>query len=346
MDGTTKSLSYEKHFMNKVVLYLLPVVLCLIIVLGVYFYGWSLVFEGISMFTMVFLSIFIEAAPFLLAGALGSALVEVFFTHTDISRWLPKHPVAGALSGVLLGFFFPVCECGVVPFTRRLFQKGLPLPVGISFLLAAPALNPIVLAGTLTAFGWGEVFWGRLSLTIIIAGVTGVIFGLQTDIQEIFNPNTLDFLKRDSPLCLMGTESKDWKQKIQHILNITADEFFDTGRFLVAGAALASLLQTLIPQSLLLNISQGQVISVFILLALAVLLSVCSTVDAFIALSFAGSFTTGSLLAFLVFGPMVDIKSTMMFLQVFRRRTVIYLILIPMSLMIMAALFINLNMSW
>ncbi|MGH2524764.1 MAG: permease, partial [Anaerolineales bacterium] len=96
----------------------------------------------------------------------------------------------------------------------------------------------------------------------------------------------------------------------------------------------------------LLTVSAGPVVSVVALIALAVLLSVCSTVDAFIALAFAGTFTTGSILAFLVFGPMVDIKSTLMFLGLFQRRTVVYLILLPLAMSILMGVFVNLNTTW
>ncbi len=84
-----------------------------------------------------------------------------------------------------MGLFFPVCECGVVPLTRRLFQKGAPTAVGISFLLAAPVLNPIVIASTYAAFGFGQVFWGRIGLTLVIAVITGLIFSRQGDVNQI-----------------------------------------------------------------------------------------------------------------------------------------------------------------
>jgi uncharacterized membrane protein YraQ (UPF0718 family) len=93
--------------------------------------------DQLSTFITIFLGIFIEAAPFLLLGTLASGLVEVFINQDDLARFIPCDPLRGAVAGALLGFFFPVCECGVVPLTRRLFKKGLPLPVGISFLLCA-----------------------------------------------------------------------------------------------------------------------------------------------------------------------------------------------------------------
>jgi uncharacterized membrane protein YraQ (UPF0718 family) len=133
---------------------------------------------------------------------------------------------------------------------------------------------------------------------------------------------------------------------VERALVIAADEFFEMGRYLVLGSLLAALMQTLIPQSLLLTVSAGPVLSVITLMTLAVILSICSTVDAFIALAFVGTFTTGSILAFLVFGPMVDIKSALMYLGVFRKRTVAYLILLPLMMTLLAAVCINLFANW
>jgi uncharacterized membrane protein YraQ (UPF0718 family) len=96
----------------------------------------------------------------------------------------------------------------------------------------------------------------------------------------------------------------------------------------------------------LLAIGKGPLTSVFALMALAFVLSVCSTVDAFLALTFVNTFTGGAILGFLVFGPMVDIKTSLMFLRVFRRRTVVYLILLPLMMTMLIAVFVNLNVRW
>lgn len=307
--------------------------------------GWSGVLDRLSNFSTIVLGIFIEAAPFLLLGSLASGLVEVFMVEENIGRWIPRNPILGAMTGALMGLFFPVCECGVVPLTRRLFQKGLPVPVGIAFLLGAPALNPIVMVSTLVAFGWGPVLWGRIILTFGIASITGVIFSLQKEPKSLLNQKTLDLFCIEDEHARKSIKKMDVKQKIHQALMTAADEFFEIGRYLILGASLAGILQTLIPQSSLLAFSRGPILSVLIMLLLAVLLSVCSTVDAFIALSFAGMFTGGAILAFLVFGPMVDIKSTLMFLHVFRRSTVVYMILIPLLLIVIFAVFLNLNVG-
>ncbi|MEW6241612.1 MAG: permease, partial [Chloroflexota bacterium] len=96
--------------------------------------------DGLPTFATVFLGIFIEAVPYLFLGTLASGLVEVFLPPNAIARFIPRRGGLAALTGGLLGLFFPVCECGVIPLTRRLIRKGLPLSAGVAFLLAAPVL--------------------------------------------------------------------------------------------------------------------------------------------------------------------------------------------------------------
>lgn len=309
--------------------------------------GWLARFlDGLSNFSAVFLGIFIEAAPFLLLGALASGVVEVFIQREDLLRWIPRSPLGGALAGSLFGLFFPVCECGVVPFARRLMQKGLPVSVGVATLLAAPILNPIVIASTLAAFGPGPIFWGRMGLALVIATATGLIFSLSGGGQSLLRESAQPAVApQPAPVVLapLPLENRpSFVVRLHKVMLLAVDEFFEMGRYLILGALLAALLQTVVRQSDLLAVGQGPVLSVVAMTGLAVLLSICSTVDAFIALAFAGlSFTGGSVLAFLVFGPMVDIKSTLMFLRVFKPRTVLYLVLLPLLLTLIATIFIN-----
>jgi uncharacterized membrane protein YraQ (UPF0718 family) len=127
---------------------------------------------------------------------------------------------------------------------------------------------------------------------------------------------------------------------------LAGDEFYEMGRYLILGSLLAAALQTLVSQDVLLALGRGPVVSVIVMQLLAFVLSVCSTVDSFLALAFTGTFTTGSILAFLVFGPMVDIKSTMMFLGVFKPRVVLYLILLPFLMTLLIGVWVNLNVAF
>ena len=293
--------------------------------------------DKLNVFATVFLGIFVEAVPYLLLGTFASGLVEVFVDRDGMSRWVSKRPGAAAISGAFMGMIFPVCECGVVPLTRRLFKKGLPLSAGISFLLAAPVLNPIVILSTASAFGWGQMLLWRFVVSLIIAVVVGLVFSVQGEPDEVLIP-ALSGGDHDHVHAGAGDSIGG---KIRKALLITVDEFFDMGRYLIIGSLLAAGLQTFIAQSTLLSIGSGPVLSVLIMLLLAVLLSICSTVDSFVALGFTGAFSFGSVLSFLVFGPMVDIKSTIMYLQVFKRRAVAYIILIPFMMSLIAGLVFN-----
>ncbi|MBI5822719.1 MAG: permease [Chloroflexi bacterium] len=292
----------------------------------------------LNVFSTVFLGIFVEAVPYLLLGTLASGLVEVFLDRDQMSRWISNRPVAAAVSGAFMGMVFPVCECGVVPLTRRLFHKGLPLSAGISFLLAAPVLNPIVIISTAAAFGWGEMLFWRVGLSLVIAVVTGIVFSVEKEAGNVLRPALTLSIEHDHA----EAQSNDSiPEKFRKALLITADEFFEMGRYLIMGAALAAALQTFISQSVLLTVGSGPVLSVLIMLGLAVLLSICSTVDAFVALGFIGTFSFGSVLSFLVFGPMVDIKSVLMYSQVFKRRSLLYIIAIPFLMSLLSGLLFN-----
>ena len=297
----------------------------------------SWLWARLNIFATVFLGIFIEAVPYLLLGTFASGLVEVFLDSDQMSKWIShRSPVAAALGGAFMGMLFPVCECGVVPLTRRLFHKGLPLPAGIAFLLAAPVLNPIVILSTAAAFGWKEMLFWRLGLTLVIAVVVGLVFSVEKDAGNVLHPMLT--LSHDHGY---DHAANSIREKIRGALVITADEFFEMGRYLIIGASLAAALQTFIPQSALLAIGNGPVLSVLAMIGIAVLLSICSTVDAFVALGFIGTFSFGAVLSFLVFGPMVDIKSIILYSQVFKRRAVVYIVLIPFTMSLLAGVIFN-----
>lgn len=291
--------------------------------------------EQFQTFVTIFLGIFIEAVPFLLAGSLVSGLIEVFVDHDSLMRIVPRRALPATMVGAAMGMIFPVCECGVVPVTRRLYQKGLPVPVGIAFLLAAPVVNPIVMLSTFAAFGWGPLLIARIFFSFAIALVVGLLFGLAQP-EDVLLPRPASLHSHDD-----HDPTHRQRDRVWSALGFAGDDFLDMVRYLIVGSALAAAMQTLIPQSTLLALGSGTVVSVAVLILAAFVLSICSTVDAFLALSFVNSFSSGSILAFLVFGPMVDIKSTIMFLGVFRRRTVIYLILLPLALSLLIGVYFN-----
>lgn len=307
--------------------------------------GRMIVWQRFQTLVTIFLGIFIEAVPFLVAGSIVSGFIAVFVDQTTIERLLPRRALPASIAGALLGIIFPVCECGVVPVTRRLYEKGLPMSIGISFLLAAPVINIIVFASTHAAFGFGVIFWGRIAITFVVAALVGLIFHLAKPHQILLpkvNAAHAAACDHTLPKPVASGPQPTFNQRSRRALTTAGDDFLDMVRYLILGCLLAAAMQTLVPQSALLTIGQGPIISVIAMQALAFVLSVCSTVDAFLALAFSATFTTGSLLAFLTFGPMVDIKSALMFLSVLQRRVVFYLILLPLTMIMLIGIVWNL----
>ncbi|GEK26617.1 permease [Bacillus spizizenii] len=266
----------------------------------------------------IFISILIEAIPFILIGVILSGIIQMFVSEEMIARIMPKNRFLAVLFGALAGVLFPACECGIIPITRRLLLKGVPLHAGVAFMLTAPIINPIVLFSTFIAFGnrWSVVFY-RGGLALAVSVIIGIILSYQ------FKDNQL--LKPDEP-GHHHHHHHSLLQKLGGTLRHAIDEFFSVGKYLIIGAFIAAAMQTYVKTSTLLAIGQNDVSSSLVMMGLAFVLSLCSEVDAFIASSFSSTFSLGSLIAFLVFGAMVDIKNLLMMLAAFKKRFVFLLI--------------------
>lgn len=313
-----------------------------------------------SAFT-IFLSLLVEALPFLLLGVLLSSALLLFVDERQLIRLIPKNPLLGALAGSTLGFLFPVCECGNVPVARRFLIQGLPPSVAIGFLLAAPTINPIVIWSTWTAFrDQPEIVVLRVVFSLTIATLLAWVFSTQSDLRPLLQPAVARCIPQPQPavaatagasypLLRSGTfwlgesgerlDSTDLQSRmasstsrnqtagdrIRLLLTNSLQELRELGGVLILGSAIAATIQVGVPREVVLSIGTGPISSILAMMGLAALVSICSTVDSFFALSFASTFTSGSLLAFLVFGPMIDLKAVGLMLSIFKARTVIYL---------------------
>jgi uncharacterized membrane protein YraQ (UPF0718 family) len=249
---------------------------------------------------IVFGSLLVEAMPFVALGALVSALIEVFVPSSAFAA-IGRLPRAMQLpAAAFAGMAFPVCECGSVPVARRLARKGLAPSAAVTFMLAAPIVNPVVIASTFVAYRGrdtlGVMVLGRLGLGLIVAMVVGWVIGWRS-------PDTL--LRKDGPLEAheVDVDEDRWRRFFGHL---TGDLVF-MARFLIVGALLAAAIQTFVPQSIVDRVANLPVISLLAMMALAFLMSLCSESDAFVAASFV-AFGPAAQLAFLVSGPMLDMK--------------------------------------
>lgn len=294
--------------------------------------------ESVSTAWAIFQGLLLEAIPFLLLGVTIAGLARWLVPQTAWIRRLPSNPVLAPITGALMGFALPACECGNVPVARRLLASGAPLGTAFGFLFAAPVLNPIVLASTWAAFPdqpWllvarplgAFVLAVLLSLLLVQLPEAQLLEGVLLNERQINQPlSRISLLDRSSGLIGEPRSSEDSpaqnKPSGLEILDQSSREFLGLLALLVLGCAIAALVQTWLPRSWLLAIGTAPTASILALMLLAIVVSVCSSVDAFLALGFAAVVTPGALLAFLLLGPVVDLKLAGLFTVLMRPRAI------------------------
>ncbi|GGG61517.1 UPF0718 protein YcgR [Paenibacillus radicis (ex Gao et al. 2016)] len=280
----------------------------------------------------IFLSMIMEAIPFVLLGVLISGFIQIFLTEKWIARMMPKNRFLASLFGCGIGILFPACECGIVPITRRLLKKGVPLNAGVGFMLTGPIINPIVLFSTYIAFGNDWKMVGiRAGMAIAVALAVSIIVGFLFPVlplrQSVAEQQAAAALAvSDIQSMTVDPPKPSLKHQLMDVLSHSVEEFFSVGKYLVLGAFIAACMQTFIPTSTLLHLGSNPLTASLIMIGLAFTMSLCSEADAFIASSFRSTFSTGALSAFLVYGPMIDIKNTIMLLASFKGKFVVVLI--------------------
>ncbi len=287
-------------------------------------------------FAFAFLSLLFEGAPFILLGTLISGLLDVYLPSGAMDRLLPKNRIGAVLVAGLLGAIFPVCECAVVPVIRRLVKKGLPVSCALTYMLAAPILNPITALSTWKAFEGqdaGLMTASRLLLGFFVAVGVGLIVS-RMPLAAVLKRKLIDDLDHShEPTCCgssCGSDCGDHSSdtKLLSAFRSALRDFVDVGAYFAIGVTLTALFNTgIAPGAVWLDdVARHPVGAPMALMALAYILSLCSTSDAFIAATL-HSFSNGAKLAFLVFGPMLDVKLTFLYQTVLRRRFIVLLAL-------------------
>ena len=297
-----------------------------------------------------FTTIMLEAIPFLLLGALISAIIEEFVSEERISKMIPKNRVLGSLVGIFLGLFIPACDCAVIPIAMRLKKKKVPTNVIVSFMLASPIISPVVLLSTFFAFGETEkmllfglempkLFVYRTIFGILVALVVGIILDIVCK-DSVLKEETYEHhhhhhdhehihtCNHHHEGCSCSHHEKETGPlgRVKNIINIMYGDFMGIISYMAVGAILAATMQILLPISNIGGIVQNKYISTFIMMLLAFALSLCSTSDAFIARTFMNSLSKNSILAFILLGPMIDIKNTILLNKSFNKKFVIVLV--------------------
>ncbi|PUA36205.1 hypothetical protein C8Z91_27580 [Paenibacillus elgii] len=289
----------------------------------------------LSDFRTMVIGILLESFPFILLGVVISALLQTLVSDQLLQRWIPKKTIPGILFGCLLGIIFPLCECGIIPVVHRLIRKGMPPYIGIVFMMAGPVINPVVFTSTYVAFqAQPEMAISRMVLAFAAAAFIGL--WASRGVQASALRNTASSANEQAAAGKTNIKyphsnkapNAAWKTKLHETLEHAAIEMFDVGKYLVLGATVTALLQTVVSKKWLLTLSDGDWTPHLFMMGLSYVLSICSTADSFVGATFIPDFSLGSVLAFLVFGAMLDIKSTLMLLKVFRFKTVATVLII------------------
>tara|TARA_B100000475_G_scaffold164052_1_gene125053 strand:- start:277 stop:1233 length:957 start_codon:yes stop_codon:yes gene_type:complete len=294
--------------------------------------------EKVSTAWAIFQGLLLEAIPFLLLGVAIAGMARWLVPQTAWVHRLPKNPLLAPITGALMGFALPACECGNVPVARRLLASGAPMGTAFGFLFAAPVLNPIVLASTWAAFPDQPWLLIARPLGAFVIAVLLSLLLVQLPETQLLESALLSERRMSQPLSRIGllqrsggligdplseiAPAQPERLRALEVLEQSSREFLDLLALLVLGCLIAALVQTWLPRSWLLAVGGAPTGSILALMLLAVVVSVCSSVDAFLALGFAAQVTPGALLAFLLLGPVVDLKLAGLFTVLMRPRAI------------------------
>ncbi|MFT5110288.1 MAG: uncharacterized membrane protein YraQ (UPF0718 family) [Pseudoalteromonas tetraodonis] len=306
-------------------------------------------------FFIAFLGIFLEGAPYIFIGTLISGIIDAYLPPGMLDRLLPKNRAGAIFLSGFLGLIFPVCECAIVPVIRRLVQKGLPVSCAITYMLSAPIINPIVIYSTYSAFngtgvvgGWYMTF-SRLGIAYIVAVLVGFVvqrFSMKSilsdrvlegidekhhdhseneTVETVETVEKVEQSKADEHKAHDHAPKKKGGSKLVHAMRTAQRDLLDTGMYFTIGVLITALYRSQIKRDAIDHLAQNDFVGVPMMMVLAFILSLCSTSDAFIAAQMV--FSAAARQAFLVFGPMMDVKLVFMYAVVFRKKFVVLMVI-------------------
>ena len=275
----------------------------------------------------VFLGTWLQAIPFLLLGILLSSLIQVFVSPDFIRRVFPKNVLSGMLFGMIGGFFLPVCDCASIPVFRSLVKKGVPLPAAVTFLTAAPVINPVVMLSTYYAFGANaKVVLLRVLLGMLASLVIGLFFLRKGD--SIF---TSGIAQNACACCQLNSIEEKPVSKPMQLAAHFRNELFEVAKYLLMGIAVSTFFQMVLAGSLIRLGSMNLLLSMLLMMGMAFLLSLCSSSDAVVGKNMGAGLPMGALMGFMVFGPMMDIKNVIMMSSSMSRRFIVKLLVVTFA---------------
>jgi uncharacterized membrane protein YraQ (UPF0718 family) len=335
-----KALKYfggQKYILNILLSFVVLVIIGYMIV--------SVELSRLEDFSIVIVGIIIQAIPFLLMGTIVSSFIRTFVSDELIVKFFPKKSMISTLSAVGVGIFLPLCDCAVIPVAARLRHKGVPISAVVTFIMAAPVVNPVVILATIYAFPNSNIAMYRVVVGVIIAVITGymlraVYSNSIGSKNEILKENISE--SSGCGCCSHGHGDLHEKHECGHHHNQyvedktkikfldrfikaivhSGEEFFQVSKLFIIGVFITSFIQVFIPRSFITDFAGGTFSSVIIMMIVAFVMSICSTSDSFIGRGFASTVPMSGVFAFVVFGPVLDLKNAIMMAGFFKKKFV------------------------
>ena len=296
--------------------------------------GFSLPNELQDLLTLS-ISVIIESLPFVVLGIVLSIIVQVWLPDGILMKYLPRTPVLRRACISMFGIFLPVCECGNVPLARGLIVGGFTVPEAMTFLLAAPIINPITIITTHQAFGFDNgILVARIVGGLAIANIVGWLFSMHSRQDALLTPSFAAQCRR--PAGHEHARSRQGKS-----IDIFVREASVIMPALFIGSLVAGSIQVLVPRDVLVSLGSNPLWSILAMMVLAFVIAVCSSVDAFFILPFASTFMPGSIATFLVFGPIIDVKMLAILRTTFSTKVLVQLTVLVALLSALIGLVVN-----
>jgi uncharacterized membrane protein YraQ (UPF0718 family) len=281
-------------------------------------------------FANIFISIVLEAMPFIILGSFISAIIQIFISEERMVKLIPRINIFGYFGAALIGLIFPVCECAIVPITRSLIKKGMPIGIGITLMLSVPIINPVVIMSTHYAFYDKQIM---VLLRVTGGFVAAVLIGIIVNLLKGNNDNVILNKTEDNYYCSCGCNNFINKEnKLKAVFEHTNREFLNIMGYLIFGAFISSGFQVIQAQGGLNYIFDNKLLNIIFMMFLGFALSLCSEADAFVGRSFLEAYSFSGVAGFLLLGPMLDFKNLIILLGAFKKNFVFKLAIVTISI--------------
>lgn len=317
-------------------------------------------------FSIIVIGIILQAFPFLLIGTLVSSVIGVYVSDEHLIKLFPKQGLKATLSAIGMGVILPLCDCAVIPVAARLRKKGVPLHAVVTFMMAAPIVNPVVILSTIYAFPGTQIAFYRVIAGVVIAVATGFIlrmfYGKEPD-EALYSDTKIEAchdcgeeVSEPHACCdhhahATHAHTTPSLQKIIAALQHAGEEFIQVGRLFIIGVMLTAAIQVFVPKAWSSDFAGNNFSAIFVMMTLSFVMSICSTSDAFIARNFLSSVPLSGVFGFVVFGPVLDLKNAIILSGYFKKKFVVEFVAIAFAVAfivvtIFSALFLKTGGNW